>query len=79
MTKIHPEINRDLLSNLRCYLAPKTNQRKTKFETDSFDICANFGASYCAKPDEIDLITGTYKNLTVVSINVISEGLKFAG
>ena len=29
-----------------------------KFDTNFFDICANSGASYCAKPDGIDFIPG---------------------
>ena len=70
MTKQHPEINQDILSNLRCYFSPKKH---------SFDICANSGALYCATPDEIDFIPGTYKHLTGVKINGIDEGLKVAG
>ena len=79
MTKWHPKINRDLLSNLRCYLAPKKNWRKTNFDTNSFGICADSGASYCATPDEIDLIPGNYKHLTGVTINSIAGGLKVVG
>ena len=70
MTKQHPEINQDILSNLRCYFSPKKH---------SFDICANSGALYCATPDEIDFIPGTYKHLTGVKINSIAEGIKVAG
>ena len=33
----------------------------------------------CATPDEIDFIPDTYKHLTGVIINGISEGLKVAG
>ena len=43
MTKRHPEINRYLLSNLRCYIAPKKHSRETKFDTNSFKICADSG------------------------------------
>ena len=32
---------------------------KKKFDTDSFDICADFGASSCATPGKIDIIPGT--------------------
>ena len=56
----------------------ETLDRK-KFDTESFKICADSGASSCATPDEIDFIPGTYKNLTDVTINTISEGLKVAG
>ena len=59
MTKWHPKINWDLLSKVCCYLAPKKNWRKQKFDTDSFNICAYYGASYCATPDNIDLIPVT--------------------
>ena len=58
MTKGHPEINWDLLSFFCCHLSPKKHGRK-KFDTDSFDICANYNASSCATPNEIDLIPGT--------------------
>ena len=76
MMKPHPEINLDLLSNLRCHLAPKKLYIKTKFDTDYFDICANSGASSFATPDEIDFKPGTYKHLNGVAINGIAEGLK---
>ena len=79
MTKRHKKFNWDLLSNLCCYLAPKKNWRKPKFGTDSFDICSDYGVSSCATPNEIDFIPGTYKHLTGVTINEISEGLKDTG
>ena len=79
MTKGHPEINQDILSHLSCYLDPKIYWRKTKFDTDSFEICANSGASSCATPDEIDFVPGTYKNFTRVTINGIAEEIKVAG
>ena len=79
MTEQHPEINRYILSNLRWYLAPKKHSRKKKFDTESFEICDNSGASYCATPNEIDFIPGTYKQFTSATINGISEGLKVAG
>ena len=79
MTTGQKEINWYLLSNLRCYLTQKKNRRKTKFESDSFKICANSGASYCATPDEIYFIPGTYKHLTGVKISGISKGIKVAG
>ena len=50
-----------------------------KFDTDSFNICADFGASYFSTTDEIDFIPGTYKHLTGVTINSIAEGLKIMG
>ena len=78
MTTQHPEINRNFLSNLRCHLDPKKHRRK-RFDTNSFDICADSSASSCATPDKIDFIPGTYKNLTGVIINGISEGIKVAG
>ena len=56
----------------------KENWRKTDFDTDSFDICDDSGASSCATPDEIDFIPGTYKHLTDITINGIDEGLKVA-
>ena len=77
--KRHLEINQDLLSSLRCYLAPKKHWRKTKFDDNYFEICAGYGASSCVTPDEFDFITGTYKILTGITINVIAEGLKLAG
>ena len=73
------EIDQYLLSNLRCYLAPKKYRRKTKFDTDSFKICAYSGASYFATSNEIDFMPGTYKDLTGVTINGIDEGVKVAG
>ena len=79
MTKRHPEIIQDLLSNLRCYLAPKKHWRKIVFDTNSFNICADSGASYCATPDEIDFIPDTYKHFTGITINRIAEGLKVVG
>ena len=79
MTKRHLEINRNLLSNLRCCLTPKKDWIKTKFDTDNFKICADSGALSCATPDEIDLILGTYKHLNNVTINGIAEGIKVAG
>ena len=79
MTTQQKEINWDLLSNLRCYLAPNNHRRKTKSDNDSLEICADSGASSCETPDEIDFIPGTYKILTIVTINGISEGLKFSG
>ena len=78
MSTRHPEINIYLLLNLRCYLAPKKHWRK-KFDTNSFEICANSGASSCATPDKIDFIPGTYNYLTGLKINGIAEGLKVAG
>ena len=78
MTTRNLEINQDLLSNLRCYLAPKKHWRK-KFDTDSFEICADSGASSCATPDDIYLIPSTYKHLTGVTINGIYEGINVAG
>ena len=72
MTTQYLEINRYLLSNLRCHLAPKKHWRRKKFETDSFNICANSGASSCVTPDDIDFIPGTYKHLTDVTINIIA-------
>ena len=50
-----------------------------KFDTDSIEIYDDSGALSCARPDEIDFISGTYKNLTRVTINAIIEGLKLAG
>ena len=50
-----------------------------KFDTNSFEICANSVASYCATTNEIDFITGTYKHFSGVTINGIAEGLKVAG
>ena len=79
MTKQHPENNQDLLSNSRCYLAPKKNWRKIAFDANSFDIFANYSDSYCATPDEVDFFLDTYKHLTGVKINGIDEGLKVAG
>ena len=79
MTTRNLEINRYLLSNLRCYLAPKKHRRKIKFDTDYFDICADSGASSCATPDEIDFMPGAYKHLTEVATNGIAEGLKVTG
>ena len=79
MTKRHPEINQDILSNLCCYLAPNKHCRKINFDTDSFEICANYGASSCTTPDGIYFIPGTYKHLTGVKISGIDEGLKVAG
>ena len=78
-TKQHSEINQNLLSNLCCYLAQKKHRREIVFDTDSFDICPNSRTSSCATPDEIDFIPGTYKNLTGITINGISEGIKVAG
>ena len=78
MTKRNPEINRYLLSNLRCYLAPEKHWRKN-FDTDSFEICANSGASSCATHDEIYFIPGTYKHFTGIKIYDISEVLKVPG
>ena len=75
MTKQHPKINWYLLSNLRCFLAPK-NHRRFFFDTYFFNICANYGASSCATPDEIDIIPDTYKHLTRIAINGITEGHK---
>ena len=43
-TARHPEINRYILSDLVWNLAPKKHWRKTKFDTDSFNIFANSGA-----------------------------------
>ena len=57
----------------------KETLEKKKFDTNSFDICADSGASSCATPDEIDFIPGTYKHLTGVTINGIVEGLKVTG
>ena len=79
MTKWHPEINQDLLSSLRCYLAPKEHWRKIKFDTNSLEISADSGDSSSATSDEIYFIPGTNKNLTGVTNNGISEGLKVAG
>ena len=79
MTTRHTEINRYLSSNLSCHIAPKKYWRKTKFDTKSFEICADSGDSSCATPDEIYFIPGTYKILTRVTINSIAEGLKVAG
>ena len=75
----HPVINRDLLSNLCCYLAPKKHRRKTKFDTESIDTCAQYGALSYATPDETVFIPGTYKHLTGVTINRVAEGLKVSG
>ena len=79
MTKQHPELNQKILSNFRCYLAPKKHQREKRFDTDSFEISANSGASSCATADEIYSKLGTYKHLTGVKINGIAEGIKVAG
>ena len=79
MTTRHLEINRYLLSNLRCYLAPKKHWKRNKIDTDSFDISADSGSSSCATPDDIDFIPGSYKHLTGVSINNIDEGLNVEG
>ena len=79
MTKGHPEINTYLLSYLRYYLALKKHWRKIVFDTGSFDICANYGASSCATPDEIDFIPGNYKFFTGVTINGIAEVVKAVG
>ena len=79
MTTRHLEINRDLLSNLRCYLAPKKHWKRNKIDTDSFDISADSGSSSCATPDEIDFMPGAYKHLTEVATNGIAEGLKVTG
>ena len=79
MTKRHPKINRDLLSNLHCYIAPKKHWRKTKFDINSFKIFADSGASSCATSDEFDFIPGTYTDLTGVTINGIAERLKVTG
>ena len=49
-----------------------------KSDTDSFNICADSGASYCATPDEIDFVSVTYKHLTRVAINGIAGGLEVA-
>ena len=79
MTTQHPEINKDLLSKLCCYLAPKKHWIKTKFHIDAFEIFANSCASSCAPPDEIYFITGTCIIFTGVTIKSIAEGLKVAG
>ena len=79
MTKRHPEINRDLLSNLRCHLDPNKHRRRKEFDTESFGICAYSGASSCATPDKIDFFPSTYKNLTGTTINGIAEELKVTG
>ena len=50
-----------------------------KFDSNSFRICADSVASSGATPDEIYFIPGTYKHLTGVKINGITEGLKVAG
>ena len=73
----HPEVYRDLLSNLGFYLAQKKHWKI--FDPNSFNICANSGASSCATADEIDFRPGTYKHFTGVTINVISEVLKASG
>ena len=57
----------------------QTKKWRKKFDTDSFNICADYVASSCATPDEIAFISGTYKHLTGVTINGIAEGLKVAG
>ena len=79
MTTRHTEINQDLLSNLFWYLAPKKHWRKIKFGTESFNICADSGASSCTTSDEIDFIPDTYIHLISVTINGIAEGFKVAG
>ena len=38
MTKWYPEVNKYLLSNFICYLAPKKHRKKTVFDTGSFNI-----------------------------------------
>ena len=49
------------------------------FDTGSFDICPNYGASSCATPDEIVFIPGNYKCFTGVTINGIAEVVKAVG
>ena len=55
------------------------NIGENKFWYQSFHICANFGAWYCATPDKIYCIPDTYKYLTGLTINGISERIKAAG
>ena len=55
------------------------NIGQKKFYTESFNICANYGASSCATINEINFIPGSYKHLTGVTINGIYEGLKVSG
>ena len=57
----------------------KETLEKIKFDTDSFNICADFGAWYCATPDKIYCIPDTYKYLTGLTINGITERIKAAG
>ena len=57
----------------------KETLEKKRFDTDSLEICADYGASCCVTPDEIDFIPVTYKQLIGLTINGISEGIKVAG
>ena len=40
------------------------NTGEKKFDTEFFNICVDSSDSSCVKPDEIDFISGTYKNLS---------------
>ena len=79
MTTRHPEMNNELLSHLQCYLAPKQHWKKIMFDTDSFEVCADSGASSSSTQDKNDFIPGTYKTLDGVTINGIASGLNVEG
>ena len=77
MTTKHPEsIRTSYQIDAAILLQGKIGE--IKFDTDSFNICANSGALSCVTPDEIDFIPGNYKHWTGVTIHGIAKGLKVA-
>ena len=74
-----PLQNKIILDALMAYQAPRRRHKNVHFDSDSFDICVDTGASSTCTSSRDDFVPGSYVNLEGATINGIASGLTVAG
>ena len=74
-----PLQNKIILNALMAYQAPRRWHKNIHFDSDSFDICVDTGASSTYTSSRNDFFPGSYVNLEGETVNSIASGLTVAG
>ena len=74
-----PLQNKIILDALMAYQAPRRPHKNVHFDSDSFDICVDTGASSTCTSSRDDFVPGSYVTVEGATINGIASGLTVAG
>ena len=74
-----PLQNKMLLQSLEAMQAPRRQHKNVHFDSDSFDICVDTGASLTFTPSKEDFISDSCVPLEGATTNGIASGLPIAG